>query len=174
MLPSLGIKQKSSLISKVLFPKYNTWWTFRIFFVFFCSGEGKGEFEEPGGRRLRFLIENPRRRGGGFSQRGGGDRGAGRVSAGSLVRGGDLKFFFRGRSSHQEQGEGETPLCVGSQALHLLQQSAFAHKSAEVDPPPFVTFAPYTDSGCTQALLHGNVSSLEHNLILDGRFARND
>ena len=26
-----------------------TWWTFRIFFIFFCSGRGKGESEAPGG-----------------------------------------------------------------------------------------------------------------------------
>ena len=35
------------------------WWTFRIFFIFFCSGRGKGEFEAPGGGGGRFLIENP-------------------------------------------------------------------------------------------------------------------
>ena len=34
---------------------------FRIFFLFFCSGEGKGEFEVPGGGGGRFLIEKPRR-----------------------------------------------------------------------------------------------------------------
>ena len=26
-----------------------TWWTVRIFFIFFCSGRGKGESEAPGG-----------------------------------------------------------------------------------------------------------------------------
>ena len=26
-----------------------TWRTFRIFFIFFCSGRGKGESEAPGG-----------------------------------------------------------------------------------------------------------------------------
>ena len=62
-------------------------WTFRIFFIFFCSGEGKGEPEAPGRGRGRFFIENPRR---GVSQerRGGGGRGAGKVSAGNLGGGG--------------------------------------------------------------------------------------
>ena len=34
--------------------------TFRIFLIFFCSGEGKKESESPG-RGERFFTENPRR-----------------------------------------------------------------------------------------------------------------
>ena len=41
-----------------------TWWTFRIFSIFFCSGRGKGESEAPGGGLVDFYIENPRRGGG--------------------------------------------------------------------------------------------------------------
>ena len=51
-----------------------------IFYIFFCSGEGKGESEAPGWGRVGFAIENPRR-GGGVSG-GGGVWWAGRVSAG--------------------------------------------------------------------------------------------
>ena len=74
---------------------YISWWTFRIFFIFFCSGEGKGESEAPGGRGGRAIfIENPRggvsRAGGG----GGGGPGVGRVFAGNLGR--RAKYFFFG------------------------------------------------------------------------------
>ena len=31
-----------------------SWWTFRIFFIFFCSGEGKGESEALGGEGAIF------------------------------------------------------------------------------------------------------------------------
>ena len=60
-------------------------------FYFFCSGEGKGEFEAPGGGE-QFFIENPRR--GGLRQVGAEGRGAGRVFAGNF--GGGLNIFFRG------------------------------------------------------------------------------
>ena len=60
-------------------------------FYFFCSREGKGESEAPGGGGGRFFIENPRRRGG--LPRGWG-RGAGRVFAGN--GGGGSKYFFSG------------------------------------------------------------------------------
>ena len=61
-------------------------------FYFFCSGEGKGESEAPGGRGGgRFFIENPKA--GVVSQEGGeGQRGCLRGM------GGGLKVFF----SHQE------------------------------------------------------------------------
>ena len=39
------------------------WWTFRIFFIFFCSGRGKEEFEAPGGGGNCLFIENTRRGG---------------------------------------------------------------------------------------------------------------
>ena len=56
---------------------------------FFCSGEGKGESEEPGGGGGRFFIEIPRR--GGLPGGWGRGRGAGRVFAGNL--GGGLNIF---------------------------------------------------------------------------------
>ena len=71
-----------------------TWWTFRIFLIFSARGEGKGEFEAPGGGGGRIFIENPRR--GGSPGRGGeGGRGAGRVSARNSG-GGGAKYFFSG------------------------------------------------------------------------------
>ena len=79
--------RKRSPAAKGVWQKSDTWWTFRIFFIFFCSGEGKGESEALGGWWGRFFIENPR--GGGFSR---GAR-AGRVFAGNLEGGGDFFFF---------------------------------------------------------------------------------
>ena len=56
-------------------------------FFFFCSGEWKGEPEEPGGGGDNFLLKIPG--GGGVSRAGGGEgRGAGRVFAGNLGGGG--------------------------------------------------------------------------------------
>ena len=41
-----------------------SWWTFQIFFIFFCLGRGKGESEAAaGGGDFRFLLKIP---GGGF------------------------------------------------------------------------------------------------------------
>ena len=52
-----------------------TWWTFRIFLIFFCSGERKGESDAPGGGRGNdFLLKMP---GGGVSRAGAGGRGEG-------------------------------------------------------------------------------------------------
>ena len=72
---------------------------FRIFFIFFCPGEGKGESEAPGGARL--FIENPRRGGltGGW---GWGGEGPGGCLRG--IGGGGLIFLWGGRNSHQEKG----------------------------------------------------------------------
>ena len=53
------------------------------YFSIFLLGEGKGESEAPGVGVAGVFIENPRR-GGGFSQERGNDRGPGRVSAGNL------------------------------------------------------------------------------------------
>ena len=69
-----------------------TWWTFRIFFIFFCSGRGKEQFEAPGKGGFRFLIENPRR---------GVSRGRGSEGPGGCLRriwdlGGGAKYFFLG------------------------------------------------------------------------------
>ena len=78
-----------------------TWWTFRIFFIFSCSGRGKGESEEVG-RGGSIFIENPKR---GVFRRGRA-RGAGRVSApnGGFLGGvGDLNIFLGGRNVHQEE-----------------------------------------------------------------------
>ena len=69
----------------------NAWWTFRIFFIFFCSGRGKGESEAPGGGGS-VSLENPRR---GGSPGGGGAEGPG----GCLQRIGEWgggEFFFSG------------------------------------------------------------------------------
>ena len=52
-------------------------------FKFSCSREGKGESGETGrGGSVFLFIENPRK--GGHLQKGGGDEGARRVSAGNL------------------------------------------------------------------------------------------
>ena len=63
---------------------YNTWWTFRIFFIFSARGRGRGSPRcREGGRG--FCMENPRR--GGVSPEwvgAGGGRGAGRVFAVAL------------------------------------------------------------------------------------------
>ena len=53
-----------------------TWWTFRIFFVFFCSGEGKGESEAPGEGGRDVLLKIPE---GGVSRAGGGGGGGNRA-----------------------------------------------------------------------------------------------
>ena len=71
-----------------------TWWTFRIFLIFFCSGEGKGS---PRRREGGGDFFNGKSQEGGFSGwvwgvYGGGGRGAGRVFAGNLW--GGAKFFF--------------------------------------------------------------------------------
>ena len=71
-----------------------TWWTFRIFFIFFSRrGRVKGESEAPGGGRVRFFLffENPRR---GGVPGGGGAKGPG----GCLRRIGEFggKIFFWG------------------------------------------------------------------------------
>ena len=53
-----------------------SWWTFRIFFIFICSGVGKGESGATGRGGVQFFIESPRKGGGGLSHegRGGGGR----------------------------------------------------------------------------------------------------
>ena len=71
-----------------------SWWTFKIFFYFFCSGEGKGESRATGRGGGRFFIESSRRPGGGLPGAGEAWRGAGRVSAGN-GGGGAIFFFFR-------------------------------------------------------------------------------
>ena len=77
-----------------------TWWTFRIFLIFFCSGEGSGSPWRQEGAGGRFSAENPRR--GGVLPREAGGGGAGRVSAGNFG-GVELNIFFRGRNAHQEE-----------------------------------------------------------------------
>ena len=57
-------------------------------FYFFCSGEEKGECEEPGGGWVGFFLKIPGGGGGGLRGEGGGDRGARRVSAGNWGGGG--------------------------------------------------------------------------------------
>ena len=74
-----------------------------IFFIFFCLGRGKGEFEGlegGGGGGLEFLLKFPK--GGGWVSMRGRGRGAGRVSAANWGIGG-LNIFFRGQNVHQEK-----------------------------------------------------------------------
>ena len=73
-----------------------TWWTFRIFFIFFCSGEGKGESGATGREEGRFFLLKISG-GGGVSQEGvEGREVSGRESAGNLgeLGGGGLNIFF--------------------------------------------------------------------------------
>ena len=72
-----------------------------MFFIFFCSGAGKGESEAPAGG-VQFFIGNPRRVS--WAGGGGGGRGAGRVFAGGGEGPGEClrefgwgaKYFFGG------------------------------------------------------------------------------
>ena len=59
---------------------------FRIFYIFVCSGEGKGESEALGGGGYDFFIANPRR--GGLPGGWGWGARAGRVFAGNWGGGG--------------------------------------------------------------------------------------
>ena len=52
------------------------------YFLFLLVGGGEGGVQGAGGGD--FLMENPRKEGGGFSRVGAGGRGAGRVFAGNL------------------------------------------------------------------------------------------
>ena len=54
-----------------------SWWTFRIFYIFFWSGEGKGESKAPRGGGGRFLLKIPGGGGGLFRAGGGGSERAG-------------------------------------------------------------------------------------------------
>ena len=95
----------------------NARWMFRIFVIFFCSGEGKGEpprRREGGGR---FFYENPR--GGVVSRVGGwgGGRGAGRVCR--ELGGGGLNIFFFGAERPTKQMASEERRC------HLLVPSTY-------------------------------------------------
>ena len=65
-----------SLANSQLYKPSLTWWTFRIFFIFFCSGRGKGESQPKEGGRF-FLLKIPLRGGGGVSRSGGGAEGPG-------------------------------------------------------------------------------------------------
>ena len=87
-----------------------TWWTFRIFFIFFCSGRGKGESEAPGEGGGRFLVKIP---GGGVSRTGGAEGPGGRPQRiGEFWRGG-VKYFFSGpkcpRSAWETRGKTKQP-----------------------------------------------------------------
>ena len=70
-------------------------WTFRIFLMFFCSGEGKGESEAPGSGGGRFfLLKIPGGGGGGGSTRR--VRGARGWEGVDGEFGGGAKYFFSG------------------------------------------------------------------------------
>ena len=80
--PSLGrktLEKRRRAFQQIHFWRFakrtDSRWTFRIFFIFFCSGEEKGESRATG-RGGSVFIENPRR-GGGLP---GGGGGPGRVS----------------------------------------------------------------------------------------------
>ena len=83
-------------------------WTFRIFFIFFRSGRGKGESEAPGGGGIDFLLKIPGGGGGGLQDRRG--RGAGRVSAvtwGILRGGGGGQNIFFGAEMSTKEPKGD-------------------------------------------------------------------
>ena len=78
-----------------------SWWTFRIFFIFICSGRRKGESEAPGVGGGRFLLKIP---GGGVSRRGGAKGGREGVCSELGIwggGGGGEIFLFRGRDVHE-------------------------------------------------------------------------
>ena len=67
-------------------------WTFRIFFIFFCSGRGKGESRRwrAVGDRFFFLMRSP---GGGASRTGGAEGPGGCLQR---IWGGGVFFYFSG------------------------------------------------------------------------------
>ena len=70
------------------------------YFLFFCSGGGKGHSEAPGGGGVGFSLKIPG--GGEVSQkRGGGVRGREGVCE-EFRGGGGLNIFFRGRNARQK------------------------------------------------------------------------
>ena len=74
-----------------------TWWTFRIFFIFFLLGKGEGGVRGVGtGGVVGFLLKMPGE--GGFSRRGRGLRGWEGVCGklGNWGGGGRAKYFFSG------------------------------------------------------------------------------
>ena len=79
-------------------PRYFTWRTFRIFFIFFASGEGKGESGAAGRGGVRYLLKIPE--GGGVLQKGRRGR-EGVCGEFGIFGGGWLNIFFRGRNVHQ-------------------------------------------------------------------------
>ena len=98
-------------------------WTFRIFFIFFLLGEGKGESEAPGRGGVRIFIENPRR---GCLRAGRGGGGRGWKGDSGKLGGGGLNFFFRGRNSHQ----------VAVLSL-ILKRGKHTIRSGKTDPVQF-------------------------------------
>ena len=86
----------------------HTWWTFRYFLFFFCSGRGKGEFEAGKGGGDRFLLKIP---GGGVFSGQEGPRGReGLRRIGEFFWGGGAKYFFSGPKCPPST---ETPPCIG-------------------------------------------------------------
>ena len=65
-----------------------------VLFCFSARGRVRGSRGDRRGGGSVFLIENPRKGGGGFHDRGRRGEGAGRVSAGNW--GGGVNIFFRG------------------------------------------------------------------------------
>ena len=75
-----------------------TCWTFRIFFIFFCSG---AQEREEASEEVAGVYKNRRRGGGseGEAREGEGRRGNVQLWGG----GGEAKYFFGGRNAHQEK-----------------------------------------------------------------------
>ena len=70
-----------------------SWWTFRIFLIFFSLGRGKGESEAPEGGGGRFLLKIP---GGGSSGGRGAEGPGGCLRRIGELGGGRANFFFFG------------------------------------------------------------------------------
>ena len=105
-----------------------TWWTFRIFFIFFCSGRGKGDSEAPGTGGMGFLLKIP---GGGVSR------------TGEFFGGGGLNIFFGAEMSTKKKHEDEllgpdSRDCPADRDRIVLQED-----SLPLHPdPPFHAFFP--------------------------------
>ena len=102
--------------------KLITWWTLRIFFIFVCSGEGKGESEVPGGGRGATFYWKSWRGGGLPDGCGRWGEGPGGCFAG-IGGGGGLNIFFSGQAQFlQNGGFSEFTFCDGP---YLFKEKGF-------------------------------------------------
>ena len=79
-----------------------TWWTFRIFLIFCCSGTGKGESEAAAGEGF---IENPRK--GGVSRTGGVEGPGGCLRRIGEFGGGGVNIFLGPEKSTKKASESD-------------------------------------------------------------------